>query len=277
MKNSLVLIIFLFLGSNLAAQVAHGKLSKSTLAILHADSIKHAKADSALAHSRDSAKMALMAVNLAQQAKLMSVDSLRQLIKHTNVDTLKAPLYTEMALRFMVFDTLNEAKNHENQNNALSYTMLALHQYSAYGDAIGMRLSYDNLAKLYLQQGRFSEAKWYALQSNNLSRNRNDVVNMIATLLILADIKGQIRDYKLAQHDLTEAMGLAVKTHNEKLQLQIIKTNALLYSRMKDYDNETLMLKKQEALEKKIQKEEAAKSAPSAKKQVKSKPVKKPD
>ncbi len=259
MKNVFILIIIvLFSCSKLAAQTDRTKLSKSTLAILHADSLKRVHADSVLAHTRDSTKMAIMAINLAQQAKLMTIDSIRQIIKHTTVDTLKAPLYTELASRFMVFDTLNEAKNLQNQNTALTYTMLALHQYMAYSDAIGMRMSYNNLGNLYLQQNRYSEAKWYILQSAQLSRNRNDVVNIIGSLLILADIKGQIGDYKLAQKDLDEALALSIKHHNDKLQLLAIKTYALLYSRMKEYTKEDLMLKRQEALQKKIDGRQAA-------------------
>jgi tetratricopeptide (TPR) repeat protein len=277
MKRISILLLILIACIKLSAQVAPHDTIKTALPTIHTDSLKKppivlTHADSVLVHRRDSAKMALIALNLTRQAKLMSIDTIRQWVKNTKVDTLRAPLYTELASRYMVFDTLNEAKNLQNQNTALTYTMLALHQYMAYSDAIGMRISYNNLAKLYLQQKRYSEAKWYNLQSAELSRNRNDVVNIISSLLILADIKGQIGDYKLAQKDLNEALALAIKKHDERLQLQIIKSNALLHSRMKDYTKEDLMLKKQEALQKKMNKEAAPVSTAKPKK---GKPAKK--
>ncbi|WDF55513.1 hypothetical protein [Mucilaginibacter sp. KACC 22063] len=69
--------------------------------------------------------------------------------------------------------------------------------------------NFSNLAQLYLQQNRYSEAKWFFLQSNNISRQQNNDKLTIANLVWLAGIKSEIGDFKLAQQDLTEARQMA--------------------------------------------------------------------
>jgi len=69
--------------------------------------------------------------------------------------------------------------------------------------------NFSDLAKLYIQQNRLSEAKWYLLQSNSISRQENDDKHTIANLMDLALIKADMGDVVLAQQDLTEARQLA--------------------------------------------------------------------
>ena len=69
--------------------------------------------------------------------------------------------------------------------------------------------NFSDLASLYVLQNRFSEAKWYLLQSNELSRQQNDDKHTIANLLLLADIKLTIGETALAKLDLLEAHNLA--------------------------------------------------------------------
>ena len=69
--------------------------------------------------------------------------------------------------------------------------------------------NFSDLAKLYIKQNRFSEAKWYLLQSNNISRQQNDDKHTIANLMDLAMVKANLGDLVLAQQDLTEAHQIA--------------------------------------------------------------------
>lgn len=69
--------------------------------------------------------------------------------------------------------------------------------------------NFSDLAKLYIQQNRLSEAKWYLLQSNSISRQQNDDKHTISNLMDLALIKADMGDVVLAQQDLTEARQLA--------------------------------------------------------------------
>ena len=69
--------------------------------------------------------------------------------------------------------------------------------------------SFRELAHLYMIENRFSEAKWYLLQSNNLSRKQNDNKLTVANLIDLADIKATIGELALARTDLKDAQAIA--------------------------------------------------------------------
>jgi hypothetical protein len=69
--------------------------------------------------------------------------------------------------------------------------------------------SFTELAHLYVVAHRFSEAKWFLLQSNNLSKQQNNDKLTIANLLDLASIKASIGELALARTDLKEAHELA--------------------------------------------------------------------
>ncbi|MDB4921913.1 tetratricopeptide repeat protein [Mucilaginibacter sp.] len=79
-------------------------------------------------------------------------------------------------------------------------------RFRVYNDA---SYNFSELAKLYIQQNRYSEAKWYLLQSNIISRQQNDDKHTIANLMELATIKSELGDYTQAQQDLTEAHDMA--------------------------------------------------------------------
>lgn len=79
-------------------------------------------------------------------------------------------------------------------------------RFRVYADA---SYNFSDLAKLYVQQNRLSEAKWYFLQSNNISRQQNDDKHTIENLLALAMIKANMGDVVLAQQDLAEAKQIA--------------------------------------------------------------------
>lgn len=73
--------------------------------------------------------------------------------------------------------------------------------------------SFNELAKIYVQLNKMSEAKWFFLQSNNLSRQQNNDRLTIANLIELASVKSAIGDFDLAQQDLDEARSMAA-AHN---------------------------------------------------------------
>jgi len=70
--------------------------------------------------------------------------------------------------------------------------------------------NFTELAELYMLQNRFSEAKWYLLQSNEISRQQNNHKHTVSNLLDLAAIKLAIGEMALAKIDLLEAHNLAV-------------------------------------------------------------------
>jgi hypothetical protein len=69
--------------------------------------------------------------------------------------------------------------------------------------------NFSELAKLYIKENRFSEAKWFLLQSCNISRQQNNNPLTIANLMDLAMVKANMGDPTQAQQDLTEALQLS--------------------------------------------------------------------
>ncbi|TSD64992.1 hypothetical protein FFF34_013945 [Inquilinus sp. KBS0705] len=74
--------------------------------------------------------------------------------------------------------------------------------------------SYDfsELAKIYVQANRLSEAKWYYLQSIQLSKQQMDHQHTINSLVSLAMVKADLGDLVQAKQDLAEARQLALTT-----------------------------------------------------------------
>ncbi len=80
-------------------------------------------------------------------------------------------------------------------------------RFRIYADA---SYNFSDLAHLFSQQNRFSEAKWYLLQSNQISREQNDDKHTIANLIDLATIKVIIGEFmRWQQEDLDEAHNIA--------------------------------------------------------------------
>ncbi len=69
--------------------------------------------------------------------------------------------------------------------------------------------NFSDLADVYIKLHRLSEAKWYLLQSNSISRGENDDKHTIANLVTLALVKNDIGDPVSARADLVEAHDLA--------------------------------------------------------------------
>jgi len=193
-----------------------------------------------------------------QVVALTPLDSLKQELKNNPYDSLKAGIYTQIAAHYLNYDniTSKKEKNHY-QNEAINYTIMAMRNYSKYYDTVGMRNSFDNLVKVYRAQKKFSQAKWFVLQSNTLSRAINDVPNIISSLLQLAAIKTDIKDYSLAMRDLNEALKLSTDNRFAKTEAKVQESYALLYSKMKNYTKEAAALKRRDFINDSIRKAEA--------------------
>jgi tetratricopeptide (TPR) repeat protein len=206
----------------------------------------------------------LSAVNLYAdsgkiQVQINDIDSLKQKLKLAANDSLKAPIYTQIAAEYLKFDTISNKKRRANyQTEAISNTLQALHVYSYYNDTTGLRTCFNNLATVYFAQHKYSQAKWFILQSNTISRIKKDTVNVITSLITLAAIKSNIKDYTLAMRDLNEALTMAAKKKDLKSQSVVLQNFAFLYSRLKNYPKEALVLKKRDSIELQILKNEQA-------------------
>lgn len=188
-----------------------------------------------------------------------NIDSLKQKLDLAQNDSLKAYLYTQLASEYMKYDA-DMGKKHGRlyQNEALKYTLLAVHAYSRFNDTLNLRQSFDRLTYIYHLQGKNSEAKWFVLQSNTLSRAKNDIPNIIESLLMLASIQTDIEDYKLAHQNLAEALDWATKYHYQKEEAEVQQGFVAFYERQKEYDKADEAQKLHDSIADNIKKDEEA-------------------
>jgi hypothetical protein len=195
--------------------------------------------------------LTLLLLAITGIASAGDLDSLRMQLRNTQHDSLRAPIYAQMAAEYLVFDTVsNRVKKMVYQNEAIINSYQALQLYSKYSDTTGMRTCFDYLARIYQKQQRYSQAKWFTLQSNNLSRIKSDVPNIILSLKQLAAIKNALKEYKLAEQDLTEAEYIAkngytyvpdsVKQANKAKKLAKNKTQVAIVKKAKKSSNKSV-------------------------------------
>ncbi|MEO8886872.1 MAG: hypothetical protein ABI367_12460 [Mucilaginibacter sp.] len=197
--------------------------------------------------------------SLQVTASLSPLDSLKQELRLNPYDSLKAGIYAQIAAQYLNFDTIKSKKTKASyQNEAINYTMLALHGYSKYNDTLGMRTCFNNLTKVYRSQKKYSQAKWFVLQSNTISRTINDKPNIIASLIELAGIKMDIKDYSLAMRDLNEALKLSVDNHYASTEAKVQENYALYYNRTKNYTKAAIALKRRDFINDSIAKTQRA-------------------
>lgn len=164
-----------------------------------------------------------------------NISSLKRQVGLVTNDTLKAMYYHMIANYYLKYDSITVGNTKQAyQNTAIDFTVKAIHAYSRYNDSNGLRSSFDNLTKVYNDQGKFSQAKWFILQSNTLARAQRDIPNIISSLVTLANIKMQISDYALAKRDLDEALSLATQHHFTKQESAVQAQYASLYDAMNE-------------------------------------------
>ncbi|WP_158828481.1 hypothetical protein [Mucilaginibacter lacusdianchii] len=185
----------------------------------------------------------LIAVFSSGFAQAGIIDSLKQQLQVTTEDSLKADIYTKIATCYLDFDSApNTYTKRIYQENAINYTMAALHLFSKRADTTGLKISYTNLSKAYRSQNKFAQAKWFVLQANALSRQQNNVNDIINSLVELASIKMDIRDYNLARKDLNEALRLSVLNNSIDDNAQVKQAFTRLYNFIKVTDEENIFI-----------------------------------
>jgi tetratricopeptide (TPR) repeat protein len=119
-------------------------------------------------------------------------------------------------------------------NKAIENIMAGLHVYSKFRDTVGLRETFDHLALVYHLQKKYTQAKWFFIQSNSLSRDGRDTINIITSLINLASVKEDIKDFSLAKRDLTEALLLAKTRPKVDEQIEVQKALAEYYTKKGD-------------------------------------------
>jgi len=127
-------------------------------------------------------------------------------------------------------------------DQALSNVMQALHIYSGAGDSAGLRQTFDNLGMVYHLQKKYTQAKWFILQSSAISREKHDTLNIISSLLTLVAVKEDIKDFNLAKRDLDEALALARTRPDIDQQIKVQQALSDYFSKKGDPKNATMAL-----------------------------------
>lgn len=193
--------------------------------------------------------------NFTQQKTSQDVTTLKQQVALVTNDTIKASLYQQIANYYLRYDSIAPKKLRQAyQDAAIDFTIKAIHAYSRYNDTPGLRTSFDNLVRVYKDQKKYPQAKWFVLQSNTMAREQKDVPSIISTLLELSNIKMAIKDYSLAMQDLNEAVTLAKQNRLPKQESQVQESYAVLYDKMDKPAKAIEALKRHDAIEDSITK-----------------------
>lgn len=191
-----------------------------------------------------------------QPIMLSTLDTLKQQLDTAKNDTLKSVLYGKIAAQYLDYDKLESKLKKQYQAQALTYSYLALHLMSRMNDTIGQRNVFDGLAKVYRSQKKYPQAKWFILQSNTISRGIHDIPNIMSSLLVLANIKMEIKDYRLAMRDLDEALKLSKVNHYPKEESNVQQSYVLLYTHLKNYAKADIAAKRHDFILDSILKEQ---------------------
>jgi len=127
-------------------------------------------------------------------------------------------------------------------NKAIDNIMAGLHTYSKYRDTVGLRETFNHLALVYHLQKKYTQAKWFFIQSNTLSRDGRDTINIITSLINLASVKDDIKDFSMAKRDLNEALLLAKTRPKIDIQIEVQKALAEYYTKKGDAPAATMAL-----------------------------------
>lgn len=114
--------------------------------------------------------------------------------------------------------------------------------------------NFSDLAELYMQQNRFSEAKWYLLQSNEISRQQDDTKHTLSNLLLLATIKIQIGEIALANldlqeaHDIAAAKGMQTDVAEIDKRIKFLQTNKIATAKVETHYAEAVEIANSKAI-----------------------------
>lgn len=103
------------------------------------------------------------------------------------------------------------------------------------GNKVGRMNCFQNLADLYFHQKRYSEAKWFYIQSQIMATKLFDNQAMITSLTGLGKVKNAIGEYADALNDYKKAEQLALRNNYLAKLIEINADLGEVYSQLGDY------------------------------------------
>jgi tetratricopeptide (TPR) repeat protein len=128
-------------------------------------------------------------------------------------------------------EILSSQKNFTQAETMVLKKALPLYYYGL-KDKAGTIRCYDQLADTYHQQKKFTQAKWFYIQSNMLARKINSPFEIVNSLINLAHVKMSIGDYQLALQDYKEAEQLSQINRYTNKTIEIKCALAVVYTKL---------------------------------------------
>ena len=100
---------------------------------------------------------------------------------------------------------------------------------------VGRMNCFQNLADLYFHQQRYSEAKWFYIQSQIMATKLADNQAMISSLTGLGKVKNALGEYADALQDYKQAEKLALRNNYLVKLVEINADLGEMYSQLGDY------------------------------------------
>ncbi len=113
----------------------------------------------------------------------------------------------------------NSQKKHKAAEALMLTKALPLFCYKLQ-DKVGAMRCYDLMAEIFQSQKRYSEAKWFCIQSNMVARKIKNTSGIVNSLVSLAHVKMSIGDHQLALSDFREAEQLSI---SNKYQYKLVE------------------------------------------------------
>lgn len=102
----------------------------------------------------------------------------------------------------------------------------------AYGDKI---IAWQQLAQVYFDQNKFTEAQWFLLQAQQLAENKKLTHELAAIEYVLASSKLLDNNIKIAKKEFLSALLMARERKDIQLELAVLDKLGEVYILLKDY------------------------------------------
>lgn len=183
----------------------------------------------------DKPGMVAIASNLAALYRL-SGEYQKAIIQNESV----IQLYISMNKNHAVAETylqLAENKLSINKHDDAEYYIIkkALPLFTRMGNKAGRMKCFQGLSGLYYNQKRYSEAKWFCIQTTNLAEKLNDKQALIGSLIHIAEVKNALEDHEDALVDYKKAESLAIQNQYMVKLVEIKGDMGETYNMMGNY------------------------------------------
>jgi tetratricopeptide (TPR) repeat protein len=137
------------------------------------------------------------------QKAIIQNETVLQLYRSLNKNHAVAETYLQLA----------ENKLSINKHDDAEYYIIkkALPLFTRMGNKAGRMRCFQGLSGLYYGQKRYSEAKWFCIQTTNLAEKLNDKQALIGSLIHIAEVKNALEDHADALVDYKKAESLAIQ------------------------------------------------------------------